>query len=489
MSQLNNKNNTAKKTFFMLLIFAVVCTGFTAVLIHNTINSRQEYSDNMTFENNISLDNTINIEQEETPVKESTVEKVNLTDKYFTNGITTEQREISFGDIVYQYGSNIERKLEINYVQISGLKNTTIEDKINKEIENQALSFRNDDELNDSGIQRIGIYANVFGSFSDVLSVSITKNITRRINEEYEYEYETIGLNYSLKDGEKIKFNDLFTEDAAIKNIITQSVYDNLAWNYASESGNLDADMSKLDYRDIEDRIFKILSNYRRNPDLTFYFSPSIISFIDDNIVYSIPMDVFYDSIAIYTRYKSHNNLYKDESLVNDINYVFSKADMSECTEDISTKTDNFQYRIIKYSSDNEKDDNIQKAENAVKDELYEKINEYAVLANKNKQKGYIFDVIYYIFEHDGKAGYNYTGYLCSMDRKFYDDDLEEVIAASMRKEMVELGANDYSYIDQDNITFEEQISVYVNDYTNPIAEEQIITKEDREKIYEENGY
>lgn len=477
MSQLDNKiKNKAKKTFYMLLIFAVICSGITVALIYSTLTLKKEKT--------IQEQNLIVVDKQEESTKQATIKKIKLTDKYYTNGITVEERKISVGDIVYQYEDTIHRKLDINYIQISGLKNTKIQEKINKEIENKVLSLRNEDELNDPEIERIGIYAYISGNFADVLSVNIYKDISRKNGEEYDFEYLYDGLNYSLKDGERIKFKSLFTEDASIKNIITQAIYDSLAWEYAQESGNMDADMNNVEYGTIEDKIFKFLSKYTQNPDISFYFSPATISIIDGEKIHSIEMAKFYESIAIYSRYKSKTNLYENKEKSNNINYVFSTIDMSEFTVEETNKTDNFHYRILKYYMMENETETTRKAEENVKELVYKKINEYAILANKNKEKGYVLDIIYGVSDYDGKISYNYHGYLCSMDRKFYNNSFEEVLAASRREEMVELWAIDYSWQDKENIRFEEEASIYVEDFNNPIEIEKIVTKEEREAEY-----
>ena len=422
MSQLDNKkSSTAKKTFFMLLIFTVICIAITFAFIYNTLNLRKEAMNEALKKQEIA--NVADVHKKKN--NQNTLKKIKLTDKYSVNGITTEERKISVGDIVYQYGSNVNRKLEINYIQISGLKNKAIQDSINKEIENTVLSLRNDEELNDTTIDNIGIYAYLLGNFSDVISIIVTKQITTKVDEQYEFDYEYIGLNYSLKDGEKIEFNSLFTEDASIKNIITQSVYDSLAWEYVYSSGDMGADMDNIDYGEIEDKTFKILAKYNRNSNMNFYFSPTTITFVEQDVIYNIEMQDFYESIAIYNRYKSKENLYENEVMLKDINYVFSKLDMTDLVIDEKNKTDNFHYRIMINNPREEKSDEVKKVEKTVQDAIYKKINQYAILANKNKQAVYILDVVYYVSEYDGKISYNYAMYLCSMNRNYFDNDLE----------------------------------------------------------------
>ena len=115
----------------------------------------------------------------------------------------------------------------VTFPEISGLKNKQIQNKINSEIENVLDELINKNEINDKQIESIFISANVDGNFSDVISVSIYKTI---YFSEEKYEFTENGVSFRLDTGEKIKFSDLFTEDASIKNIISQSAYDNFSF-------------------------------------------------------------------------------------------------------------------------------------------------------------------------------------------------------------------------------------------------------------------
>lgn len=500
MSQLNSENNinktksTAKKTFFMLLIFAVICAGVTTVLIYNSLNLRKQNElSNADVQNSAPKETA-----KKTKSKKSNVEKLKLTDRYNTNGITQENKKISLGDVVYEYEDNIERKLEITYVQIDGLKNTTIQDKINKEIENTALSYRNDAELADPSIHSIYVYATVTANFSDVLSVNVNKSVSRVISvegdyEKYEYKDEYTGLNYNLATGEKIEFKDFFTDDAPIKNIISQAVYEDLAREKLYNSDGMDLYMDEIDYSDIEAKSFKVLSKFEKNQNPKFYFYPNSITFTIDDENYLIKAENFYEYVAIYSRFKSSNNLYKDESIVNSDNYVFTDADMSDRIYETKRKTDNFYYEIFSYDQlnqkDEEKSEKYLEKEKELLDVIYDKINSYAIKANENKDRGYIFSVMYSVLDSDiydenNELTCNYTGYLCSMSKDYYNNNLEELIAKERRSTHIDLSSADYSYIDSENVEFEEEIYRYFDSTSDD--GEHITTKEDRLKLEQE---
>lgn len=160
-----------------------------------------------------------------------------ITEKYNMNDLKILDKKYTEKLIekneIYDYETY---KLTINYVQIEGLKNKTIEEKINKEIRDKVFSMYTKEEVNDNNIQRIDIYAICQANYGNVLSILITKNLEVKNSKGYnDYLWdESESLNYNLKTGEYLEFEDLFTSDASIKNLLTQGAYDSLFHLYAN---------------------------------------------------------------------------------------------------------------------------------------------------------------------------------------------------------------------------------------------------------------
>ena len=85
-------------------------------------------------ENDLEIEEEIVEEQIDKP-DYSNIKRTDSKDKYYSNNITTTTEKITEGDIIeYDYWGEPSYKIEASYIQIAGLKNKNIENKINNEI-------------------------------------------------------------------------------------------------------------------------------------------------------------------------------------------------------------------------------------------------------------------------------------------------------------------------------------------------------------------
>ena len=472
MSELNNdtpkKNSTAKKTFMGLTVFIIVCILITGICIYLTIHSRITNTENPLLSSEI-----IN------KILPKTIERdeVELTDKAYINGIVEERKKESYGEQVdyYEYNDEAVLKYEIEYPEISGLKDKKVEEKINKVIKDKVeeVNEKRMPELDNTDIERMSIRAIITGNFSDVLSIELEDYVNYAdTSENYTYEYKIYGLNFSLVTGEELKFKDLFWEDASIKTILSQAIYKEMAWDFGFDRGfedDWDWSMDSIDYSKIESRMYNFMDKFNKNPDIDFYFSSSLIFIPYNNEhTYSINMADFYKDIAIYTKYKSDTNIYESDTKPEDF-YVFSSFVMDPETFRIESgeKGDNLHYTFYYYSS-GELDDNGIKALDAAKEEMLNKIDEYAKTANADNKHGYIIDGMYTGgTEYEGNYGYSLDVQVSRCSKEYYENHLEDALAAGARHERAEMGPNDYEYILPKDFEFYESYSEWVDDYTD----------------------
>ena len=316
MSQ-SNKN----KGVIFLIIFILICVTMTVIAIY------------LTNEGIITLAKVDNkVDEPKQIIKSDDLGIKTLEDRYNYNPLTLTTEE-------YHLGSKSENDfyypIEVHYVQISGLKNISIQDKINKEIKETALAQIDDNELDKNNFKYVMVTAKCVGNFSNVLSIRIDKDyMDESLGKELENSF--IGLNYNLKTGEKIDFTEMFTNDAGTKNIIAQSAYKTFAGEYLDylyyqlqfpeESQYWDGDMNKIDYSEIEDRVFKVLQTYDRNNKYPFCFDERYIYTYIDSEEIAIEMRNFYSQIAIYNRYANATGLFEEEQndfLVFLPNYIY----------------------------------------------------------------------------------------------------------------------------------------------------------------------
>ena len=459
-----SKLSKPKKTLYILLIFTVFCAGVTTACIYNTLQIRKNE----------------NYGQAELITK---IKTISLTEKYKTNAITIKTVEEKEGNILTEYREGIDSiyEYELFYDQISGLKNATIENRINDEIKRTAISLKSKLSENPK-FERISISAHVFGNFSDVLSVQVTYSLIKS-SDDFEYKYDSIGLNYRLDTGEKIEFADLFMKNTSIKHIVGQAIYEACAWEYSYDSEYMDgANFDNVDYSYIENQTFKLMAAYNRNPDANFYFSEKEIFLKIKEYEIPINMRNFYEDIAIYTAF-TKDNLYMNENNQKDF-YAFANTYSSNCFEEEKTKGNNFYYEIITYPEET-KNDEVKKF---VREQVNNKIDYYYKIAKQNPDKAYIVSVIYYYTAYDDSPiSYHYSGYVTEMDFDYFKNNLDLILSEAKRQEMVELWACDYSMTDE-KVEFYEEFSRYEEDYTLNNSKEQIFTKEDREaqeRLYE----
>lgn len=284
-----------KRTIVFLAVFSVILLAITiCAIIYTNTHDTSDFSQIIIEESNKTEDETKN------KLVDDGVGGLNLSDKYNVN-------DLEITNIEYESSEN--SKLNIRYCQISGLNNEVVEEKINNEIKNIVFNIYTQFEINDASIKDINVYANCIANFSDVLSIEISKFIVYT-NNDTKNVYD--GLNYKLDTGDKISFNDLFTYNTGKKNIISEVAYKQLAWNYYYGDSDGICNMDRIDYSELEEDVYRILNNYSSDENLKFYFSEKYISLIVNNIVIDIPMSNYYENIAIYNRFKSDENLYKE---------------------------------------------------------------------------------------------------------------------------------------------------------------------------------
>lgn len=296
----NSTNNEKKKLSFtkvvviFMILFFVVSIAATAGLIY--YKNEIEYTGSNISQN-----------KEEQIVSENFGLSA-INEKYNVNDIQCSVVEEAYGDYAEEWGLS---KIHINYVQISGLKNHSIQNKINKKIKEEAEALYEYSFLKDDSIAYVDINCYVTANFANVISIQMERYISYKNDQDYDIVYK--GLNYNLATGDEVAFEKIFTADANIKSIITQSAYNYYSYQYINDYDNLEANMDLIDYSDIERKVFLLLSKYNRGELTEFFFDASDVFLISGNDFINIEMKDFYDQIAIYNRYKSYGNLYTGE--------------------------------------------------------------------------------------------------------------------------------------------------------------------------------
>ena len=234
-------------------------------------------------------------------IKEKDVPGIDLKGTYNQNDLVIEEAAVT------------KENVEIRYFQISGLKNKTIENKINKEIEHIALNWYKEEIKNLKEV--INVYVSMWNAANFANTISFDLTYVAKINDDADGFYQgTKGLNYDLNTGEKISVDKVFTSDAPIENILRRSAY------YSFVSGriedNLAGDLIVSDYGEIEDEIVEIINTYKKGQITEFYYTPQMIylMYTKDKML-TIQMKDFPEYIAIYNRFLSEESLYESNDI------------------------------------------------------------------------------------------------------------------------------------------------------------------------------
>lgn len=280
MDEQNKTKSSYRGIIIFLVIFAVISLGITYSLVKNNSKIANEKKPVSNDENGEILIETGNY-----GIKD-------LKGYYYTNKLKITEKKHTEGDMITEYGYTYY-PIEVNYIEIDGLKDKNIEDKINKEIKDTA--FRLIPEVEET--VRINSY--VQGNFSNVLSISIYGG------------YSDVHLNYDLTTGNQIKFEECFTENANIKSILQNCLYDELTIN-------------DYDYYVYEEIAFEAMYKFSKN-DYSFYIlNDSIVANfnIDSNLYITIPLEKYYHEIAIFNRFVNDESIFTDEySLSKKVHY------------------------------------------------------------------------------------------------------------------------------------------------------------------------
>ena len=194
-----------------------------------------------------------------------------------------------FNDIKIDYINKEIGKNYYSYVKISGLNDKNIEDNINNNIKKIATSIDETSKNFDSSCYVNANYSNV---------ISVYCNVTYYDKNDEFINSNNTYLNYNLATGEKLKFEDLFVDNAPIDTILSKSYYDyNIVYN------------KKID---AESNVRLLISEYNKGK-LKFGFSGDSICYDFNKQEICFDMIDFKEYIAIYDRFKDSSNIYKED--------------------------------------------------------------------------------------------------------------------------------------------------------------------------------
>lgn len=440
---------TTKAKIILVSIFSMICLVITAILV---------------LYKNIDIEEKI---EETLQISEKTNEKdvpgIDLKGTYNQNDLKIEEKSIT------------QEKIEIRYLQISGLKNKDIEKKINKEIEQSALNCYKEDIKNFDEVINISVSMWEAANFANTISFELS--YMAKIDDDDDGFYKGIqGINYDLNTGEKITFDKLFTSDAPVEEILRRGTYYSLIKNRTED--NLAGDLIVSDYGSIEDEVAEIIYLYKKGKITQFYFTPREINLVyEKEQVLSISMDKIADYIAIYNRYLSQESLYESNNIGIKNIYTLTRRHNNVY---YYTNYQNEANYFIDISIDFQSAENDEFAKKLVEEKIIEiekEIEKVKQKVSENTNNFYIMN--YYISIYTGEdsslqqvlTSCSERGNTYEMTVHDFEENIKPIIIEYARKDE-NGGLPDYIYDFSEMLNIEPQ---QIIEYYNPETGEKVV--------------
>ena len=238
--------------------------------------------------------------------KEASDERtIHLSDTYDKAGIrVTEVREERNGS-------------HFACLQIDGLRDEAMEKKVNELLwENSETAFeealRKTESMSDKAM--VQETTRLIDAFADLVSAELTIIITDGEGNVYN-EYRPITV--SLRDGEVIRFHDLFRTDAEGKDIFNSAAYSFILTSIGNQRYGEDGQIRIEDYNDVEDLMLDLITVFNAGEDIPFAVTPGALKIYTDfrgNWTYfDIYFENFMEEVTLFSKYPAGSDLYTGE--------------------------------------------------------------------------------------------------------------------------------------------------------------------------------
>lgn len=360
---------TIKGKLIFVIIFSIVCIIATSIIVmYKRIDIKDDNEEEIS--DNEKTEDTVSVEEK----------GIDLKGKYNQNDLKITEKRAT------------KERVEITYFQIEGLKNQEIQNKINKEIEIEALNgYKEYIDLDKVVNASISLYETA--NFSNILSLSAYSWGKTDDDSDNVINVQK-GITYDLNTGNRIKLEDLFTANAPMTEILRKSAYYGFVTNRAEM--NLSGDLQVNDYGDIEEDISDFIEQYQKGKITDFYCTPSAIMIMYDETYITISFKEWAQYITIYNKYLSKESLYKTDNIGYKNLYTLTNRNLSSFyyyTNHQNEKNYLIEVSVL-WNEDNSSDFEKTLISNKIKD-IEREISDLKVKANQDTNNFYILN--YYI--------------------------------------------------------------------------------------------
>lgn len=352
------------KRIIFVILFAVVAIGLTLYLASKNNPEVKEKIEEIT--------NTI-IKPQEEPKQEVEEKIVNPEGTYSLNPIKINRYEM---DVL---GKKVE------YVQIDGLKDDSVEIKINNKIREKTNKVAT--ELF-TKYQITNYYSGctVRGNFANILSISAYVQVG--INDWEEYHEEEFCFNFNLIDGNEFSIDDVFSSKFNMENVLLDELYESVVEEHAEFDDYDGAMVVPNDAEDIEEIVYSIISDYQRGKEIAFYVTPQKVSVKTGAwSEASILFNDYIEYITIYDKFKTTENIYDGNyNAKSELPNLTNLEEWGSLEEYISKEGSNYYINAAWFTLDN--DECPETVTNAVRTIFNNYIHEKEVIDSANRIEG-----------------------------------------------------------------------------------------------------
>jgi len=337
-----------KVAIVIILIFSLLAFSFTGVMIK--IAKDKESNQNKPDSNGTSIttsdisDNTNNKKSD--LFRDSLNRPINTKYEYLYDYEKLADSFSTYKESSIEFVTEeivLDNKYKINnMVKLQGLKDKSVEYKINQDIKSRLLESINNEENVPTELE---CYFNLYSKLPNVFSAELYVSCIANDNSNF-HGTNSIYLNYELVTGERLEFKDLFLNDCDIKQIITQAVYKSYSHPYYEaeifdeaydENLVYDSKLGSWKFKDTGEiytptyddyELAKITNKIYKSDN--FIYTDDFFQFdiyIDGWVVVNDSFEDFADRLVIFDKYRTKESIFEDDSLGFNI-IVFNKANL-----------------------------------------------------------------------------------------------------------------------------------------------------------------
>jgi len=308
----------SKPTKIFLINFTIIIIGITILAIYYT----NKHS--VPVESKVIVDSSVgfSLNDSNTDVKKKdTAKGIDVDGTYDVNGI------------IYDYEkSTTSNGYSYTYPVISGLRDQSVEEDINKQITDKINKIAESTLFTSKAKSNANanIKAEVVSNFANTISIKLTATMTDTFSKNY-------GINFNLRNGARVRVADLFVGSAPEKNIVSGAAYKSFATKYVTEDG-----ISNDFYNNIDSEILNFMMAFDSGKVAEFSYTPLSIELYKDGKTVKIDMTEHPEYFAIYSRFETDNDLYAYNDRV--AKNVPNLTQRPECIYDLYEKVNDFCY-------------------------------------------------------------------------------------------------------------------------------------------------